>query len=391
MPATYGMCQHKGDLKMQFELTQEQRQIQALAQQFANNKIKSVAAQADKAEQFPMHVYQDALALGLLNTSLPEQYGGAGLRCMDLVLITEALCYGCIGIGAALCINALASEPILIAGTDEQKEIYLKRLTSGAMASFALTEPSAGSDVASIKTRADKVAGGYRLTGSKIWISNANMADFFVLFAKTNADAGHKGLTVFIVPADSEGLTVGEPLSKMGQKAAPACEVFLDGVFVPDNQRIGEEGSGFSIAMQVFDRSRPMVAAFGVGLIQRCLDESLLYATQRESMGKPLINHQAIGHKLADMRIRLESARLLTYQAAWRLDNGLKNTIEASMAKVYAADAAMWAATETIQILGGMGYSTEYPAEKLFRDAKVLQIYEGTSEIQRNIIARELV
>ena len=376
---------------MQFELTQEQKQIQSLAQQFANNEIKPIAAQADQNAQFPMSIYENAFSLGLLNSSLPQEYGGAGLGCMELVLITEALCYGCLGIGAALCINSLAAEPILIAGTHEQKAKYLSRLTSGAMASFALTEPSAGSDVASIKTKADKVQGGYRLTGSKIWISNANMAEFFLVFAKTDPQGGYKGLSAFIVPADTEGLSVGAPLSKMGQKAAPACEVFLDNVFVPDEQLLGEEGSGFNIAMKVFDRSRPMVAAFGVGLIQRCLDESLAYARERESMGRPLIAHQAIAHKLADMRMRLETARLLTYQAAWRLDNGLNNTIEASMAKVNAADSAMWAATETIQIFGGMGYSTEYPAEKLFRDAKVLQIYEGTSEIQRNIIARELM
>lgn len=376
---------------MQFELTQEQKQIQSLAQQFANNEIKPIAAQADQNAQFPMSIYDNAFSLGLLNSSLPQEYGGAGLGCMELVLITEALCYGCLGIGAALCINSLAAEPILIAGTHEQKTKYLSRLTSGAMASFALTEPSAGSDVASIKTKAEKVQGGYRLTGSKIWISNANMAEFFVVFAKTDPQGGYKGLSAFIVPADTEGLSVGAPISKMGQKAAPACEVFLDNVFVPDEQLLGEEGSGFNIAMKVFDRSRPMVAAFGVGLIQRCLDESLAYARERESMGRPLIAHQAIAHKLADMRMRLETARLLTYQAAWRLDNGLNNTIEASMAKVNAADSAMWAATETIQIFGGMGYSTEYPAEKLFRDAKVLQIYEGTSEIQRNIIARELM
>ncbi|SUA65422.1 Acyl-CoA dehydrogenase, short-chain specific [Oligella urethralis] len=376
---------------MQFELTQEQKQIQSLAQQFANNEIKPIAAQADQNAQFPMSIYENAFSLGLLNSSLPQEYGGAGLGCMELVLITEALCYGCLGIGAALCINSLAAEPILIAGTHEQKTKYLSRLTSGAMASFALTEPSAGSDVASIKTKAEKVQGGYRLTGSKIWISNANMAEFFVVFAKTDPQGGYKGLSAFIVPADTEGLSVGAPISKMGQKAAPACEVFLDNVFVPDEQLLGEEGSGFNIAMKVFDRSRPMVAAFGVGLIQRCLDESLAYARERESMGRPLIAHQAIAHKLADMRMRLETARLLTYQAAWRLDNGLNNTIEASMAKVNAADSAMWAATETIQIFGGMGYSTEYPAEKLFRDAKVLQIYEGTSEIQRNIIARELM
>lgn len=375
---------------MQFDLNDEQRQIQALARQFASNEIQPRAAQADREAVFPIDVHHQALGLGLINTSLPESLGGAGLGCLELTIITEALCHGCLGIGTALCINALAAEPILIAGNEGQQREFLGRLTQGAMASFALTEPAAGSDVASIRSRADSAPGGYRLTGSKIWISNANMADFFVVFAKTDMEAGHKGLTAFIVPASSPGVSVGTPLSKLGQKAAPTSEVFFDQVFIPAEQRLGDEGSGFALAMQVFDRSRPMVAAFGVGLIQRCLDEALAYARQRQSMGKALIGHQAIAHRLADMRLRLEAARLLTYQAAWLLDAGRRNTLQASMAKVYAADAAMWAATETLQIFGGMGYSTEYPAEKLFRDAKVLQIYEGTSEIQRNIIAREL-
>lgn len=375
---------------MQFQLNEDQRQIQALAEQFSRNEIESRAAKADREAAFPMEVQEQAVALGLVNTTLPQSLGGQGLGSLELVIITEALCRGCLGIGTALCINALASEPILIAGNEAQKEEYLGRIAQGALASFALTEPSAGSDVASIRTRADRVAGGYRLSGGKIWISNATLAEFFVVFAKTDPDLGYKGMTAFIVPADSPGLTVGEPLSKLGQKAAPTAEVFFDQVFVPEALRLGEEGSGFTLAMKVFDRSRPMVAAFGVGLIQRCMDEALAYACQRESMGKTLMGHQAIAHRLADMRVRLEAARLLAYQAAWRLDNGQTNTLEASMAKLYAADAAMWAATETVQIFGGMGYSTEYPAEKLFRDAKVLQIYEGTSEIQRNIIAREL-
>lgn len=375
---------------MQFALDDDQRQIQALAEQFSRNEIQPRAAAADRDAEFPIEVHEQAVRLGLVNTILPESLGGPGLGSLELVLITEALCRGCLGIGTALCINALASEPILIAGNDSQQAEFLGRIAQGAMASFALTEPSAGSDVASIRTRADRVDGGYRLTGTKIWISNATLAEFFIVFAKTDPDYGHKGMTAFIVPADSPGLSVGVPLSKLGQKAAPTAEVFLDQVFVPTERRLGDEGSGFSLAMKVFDRSRPMVAAFGVGLIQRCMDESLAYACQRESMGKTLMGHQAIAHRLADMRLRLEAARLLTYQAAWRLDNGQSNTLEASMAKLYSADAAMWAATETVQIFGGMGYSTEYPAEKLFRDAKVLQIYEGTSEIQRNIIAREL-
>jgi acyl-CoA dehydrogenase len=212
----------------------------------------------------------------------------------------------------------------------------------------------------------------------------------FVIFAKTNPEAGHRGISAFLVDRDTPGLSVGQPLGKLGQRAGPAAEIFLNDVEVAETARIDAQGDGFLIAMRVFDRSRPMVAALGVGLMQRCLNEALEHARTRQTMGKALIEHQAIGHKLADMALRCEAARLLTQHAAWLLDSGRKNTLQAAYAKTFAADNAMWAATEAVQIFGGMGYSTEYPVEKLFRDAKVLQIYEGTSEIQRNIIAREL-
>lgn len=375
---------------MLFDLTEQQRDIRELARRFADNEIAPRAAQADRDKQFPTQVHALAQELGLLSLHLPESVGGAGLGCLELVLVTEAFCRGCLGIGTALCVNALATEPIVIAGTPQQRNRYLGAAANGALGSFAMTEPAAGSDVAGIRTRALAVSGGYRLNGSKIWISNANVAEFFVVFAKTDGDAGHRGMSAFIVPGDSAGLSVGPPLGKLGQCSAPTCEVFLDDVFVPADHLLGQEGGGFNLAMQVFDHSRPMVAAFGVGLIERCIDEAQAYATQRTSMGKALIEHQVIAHKLADMRVKLEAARLLTYQAAWLVDQGRPNTLQASMAKAFSADAAMWAATETVQIFGGMGYSTEYPVEKLFRDAKVLQIYEGTSEIQRNIISREM-
>lgn len=375
---------------MNFQLTPEQSQIQELARRFAEREILPLAADADRQQTLPLQIQAKAVELGLVNLTLPQRLGGAGLGCLELVLVTEAFCHACLGIGTALCINTLAAEPVVLAGSEVQQQRYLAPLLAGRFASFALTEPGAGSDVAGIRTRATRVDGGWQLTGSKIWISNAPMADFFVVFAKTSPDAGHKGMTAFIVERDSQGLTVGPSMSKLGQRAAPTAEVFLDAVFVPDAQRLGAEGSGFGLAMQVFDHSRPMVAAFGLGLIQRCVDESLAYARSRVSMGKALIEHQAVAHKLAEMQMRLEAARLLTYQAAWMTDQGQRCTLQASIAKAYAADAAMWCATEAVQIFGGMGYSTEYPVEKLFRDAKVLQIYEGTSEIQRNIIAREM-
>lgn len=375
---------------MDFSLSDEQRMIQDLAREFAEREVIPAAAQADRDEVFPMAVQRKALDLGLLNVNLPAEVGGAGLGCLELVLVTEELCRGCLGIGTTLCVNALAGEPIHLAGSEAQRREYLSRLCRGEFASFALTEPGAGSDVAGIRTTAKRVAGGYELNGGKIWISNATLASFFVVFAKTDPEAGHRGMSVFIVERDAPGLAVGAPLGKLGQRAAPTCEVFFDQVFVPERCRVGGEGEGFAIAMRTFDQSRPMVAAFGVGLIQRCLDEALAYAQERHSMGKRLIEHQAVAHRLAEMAMRLEASRLLTYRSALMCDRGERNTLAASMAKACSADGAMWAATEAIQIFGGMGYSTEYPVEKLFRDAKVLQIYEGTSEIQRNVIAREL-
>ena len=375
---------------MQFELTEEQAMIRQLAHDFARQEIAPLAAQADRDQRFHLPLQQQALELGLLNIAMPEAYGGMGLGALEVALVTEQLCRACLGLGTALCVNALAAEPILLAGSEAQKQQWLPRLAQGEFASFALTEPGAGSDAAGIRTSAVRQGDGYVLNGSKIWISNASLASFFVVFAKTDPAAGHKGISAFIVDRDSPGLTVGEPLGKLGQRAAPTCEVFFDQVQVPLHNRLGAEGEGFALAMRTFDQSRPMVAAFGLGLVQRCIDEALPYATGRQSMGQRLIDHQAVAHKLAEMQIRLEASRLLTYQAAWLADQGQRNTLQASVAKAYTSDAAMWAATEAIQILGGMGYSTEYAVEKLFRDAKVLQIYEGTSEIQRSIIAREM-
>ncbi len=309
---------------------------------------------------------------------------------LEQAVVTEELAWVCVGITAAITLNALIADTILLGGNEEQKRQYLGRLLAGEIGAYAVTEPGAGSDVANIQSRAEKTAEGYVLSGSKTWISNATEASFFIVFVKTEPEARHRGITAFVVERDAPGFTVGKKLGKLGQKAAPAAELFLEDVFVPTEARLGEEGSGFGLAMGVFDRSRPMVASFGVGLTQRCLDESVRYGKNRMSMGRPIIQHQAIGHKIAEMGMRGEAARLLTYQAAQLLDAGRLNTLQAAYAKAYAADTAMWAAMEAVQIFGGMGYSTEYPVEKLFRDAKLLQIYEGTSEIQRNIMVREL-
>ncbi|QLG13016.1 acyl-CoA dehydrogenase family protein (plasmid) [Deinococcus sp. D7000] len=374
---------------MDFMLNDEERQLQQLARTFAGREIIPQAAELDRAKAFPQAIYDQALALGLLNLTVPEEYGGAGLGCLALTLVTEELCRGCVGVGAALSINSLAADAIIHHGSEEQKQWVLPRLVAGELASYAATEPGGGSDVAGLQTRAVRDGDQYVLSGSKTWISNANLASFFVVFARTG-EGGSRGLSVFIVERGTPGLRVGEPLDKLGQRCAPTCEVFFDGCRVAVSQRIGEEGQGFRIAMDAFDHSRPMVAAFGVGVHARCLEESLAYAQTRQTMGQPIIRHQLIAAKLAEMSTSLEAARLLTYRAAWLIDHGQRNTLAASQAKLFAAESVMAAATEAVQIFGGMGYSTEYPVEKLFRDAKVLQIYEGTSEIQKLVIAREL-
>lgn len=385
----YSYVLHK-EPRVDFQLSTEQKMIRDLARQFAAKEIVPVAAQFDRSHEFPMDVFHRARELGLLNLTIPSQYGGGGLGVLDLAIVTEQLAWGCTGIGGAIGLNAVASDALLVAGNEDQKRKYLGLLTGGKFGCYAATEPGAGSDVAGLQTAAVRRGDGWVINGTKIWISNATVASFAIVFAKTNAAAGHKGLTTFIVDIDTPGVAVGKKLEKMGQRASPAAELNLVDVHVPQSQMLGREGEGFLVAMQVFDRSRPMIAASAVGLMQRCLDEALAYAKERRTMGKPIIEHQAIGHKLADMAIRCEAARLLVRQASWLLDVGQRNTQQAAFAKAFAADSATWCASEAVQIFGGMGYSTEFPVEKLYRDAKVLQIYEGTSEIQRNIIAREL-
>jgi acyl-CoA dehydrogenase len=379
------------DLVVDFELSDEQRMIRELARRFAEREIKPRAAQCDREASFPPDLRERAADLGLLNISVPEAFGGQGLGALEVAIVAEQLARGCVGIAATLGLNTLIADVLLAAGDAEQKRTYLGRLAAGEFGAYAMTEPDAGSDVAAIATSARRNGDQYVLNGSKVWISNATLASFVIVFAKTDAEAGRRGISAFLLETGTPGFTVGKALGKLGQKAAPAAELFFDEVRIASSARLGAEGDGFSIAMQAFDKSRPMVAAQALGVLQRCLDESLAYATQRRSMGRPIIEHQAVGHKIAEMALRAEAARLLVYQSAWLVDAGKPNTLQAACAKAFAADAAMWAAGEAVQIFGGMGYSTEYPVEKLLRDAKVLQIYEGTSEIQRNIIARELV
>ena len=375
---------------MHFDLSQEQRMIRDLARSFAEKEIAPAAGEFDRSEEFPHAIYDQARELGLVNVTVPEAYGGGGLGILELVLVAEEMARGCPGINAAIGLDAVPADAILVAGTEEQKQKFLPRLTAGEHACYAVTEPAAGSDVVGTQATAVRAGDDYLLNGTKIWISNANVSTFGVVFAKTDPEARHHGMSAFLVELDTPGVTVGRKLEKLGQRAAPAAELHFEDARIPTANRLGEEGTGFVTAMRVFDRSRPMIAAAAVGLIQRCLDESVRYASDRQTMGQPIIKHQAIGHKIADMAIRAEASRLLVQKAAWQIDAGQRNTELAAYCKAFAADAATWAASEAIQIHGGMGYSTEFPVEKLYRDAKVLQIYEGTSEIQRNIIVREL-
>jgi acyl-CoA dehydrogenase len=375
---------------MDFELTSEQRLIRELAREFTEHEILPAAPYFDRQAEFPHDIHRRALELGLLNLTIPTQYGGAGLGVLELALVTEQLAYGCTGIGSAIGLNQVAADALLVGGNEAQKLEYLGRLTSGGFGCYAITESGAGSDVANMQTRAERRGDSYVINGSKIWISNATVSSFAILFAKTDLQAGNRGISAFVVDFDRPGVEISKKFEKMGQRASPAAELNFVDVEVPRSALLGEENMGFLIAMKVFDRSRPMIAATAVGLIARCLDEAKRYALERKTMGKPIITHQAIGHKVADMAMRLEASRLLTYQASWLLDHGQRNTMHAAYAKAFAADTATWAASEAVQVFGGMGYSAEFPVEKLYRDAKVLQIYEGTSEIQRNIIVREL-
>ncbi len=373
-----------------FGLTEEQREIQLLAREFAKNEIAPKAEHYDKSHEYPWPVIKKAQELGLTTMSIPEEYGGLGLSLLEECVVTEELAWGCSGMSTAMGVNGLAILPILIAGTEEQKQAYCGRLAGGEMSSYCLTEPEAGSDVAGIKTTARKDGDHYILNGSKTFITGATVANFFTVFAYTDPGVRYKGMSCFVVERDWEGVSVGQPFDKLGQHASDTAEVIFDNVRVPETYRLGAEGTGFITAMKVFDRSRPATAAGALGVARRALEESIKYAKERISMGKEIWQYQAIGHKIADMAMELEAARLLVWKSAWAVDNGQPDTMVSSFGKAYAADAAMKIATDAVQVFGGYGYMSEYPVEKLMRDAKIFQIYEGTSQIQRNIVVREL-
>lgn len=375
-----------------FQISPEQQELKDLARKFALEEIIPHAAHYDREEKFPLEIAKKAWELGLMNFEVPKEYGGLGLGVLDAILLLEELNYGCAGVSNALAANALAATPLLIAGDDAQKKRYLGQLTSEcSFAAFCTTEPGAGSDVAGMSTTYRKVGDEYVLNGVKHFISNGTVADWYVVFATKDKKEKHKGISGFVFPGDIPGIKKHKMKDKLGQRAADTGEVVLEEVRVPRQALLGEEGQGFRIAMQTFDRTRPEIGAVAIGISQRALDECTKYALERQQFGTAIANFQAVQFMIADMAIRLEAMRLLSYKAGWMLDQGANASIVSSYAKAFGADACMAITTDAVQVFGGYGYMGEYPVQKLMRDAKLLQIYEGTSQIQRVVIARNLL
>jgi acyl-CoA dehydrogenase len=377
---------------MDFALSDEQLALQETARRFARDEVAPVAAQYDRSGEFPREVIRKAWELGLSNTVIPVEHGGVGLSSVDSCIVTEEIAWGCAGIATSVMCNDLGLTPILVAGTPEQQRAWLRPCAERfSLVSFCLSEPNAGSDVAGLQLLAEKQGDDYLLRGTKCWITNGGEADLFTVFATLDRKSRHRGICAFIVPADSPGISRGKKEDKMGQRASDTRVLDFDGVRVPAANRLGAEGEGFKIAMQTLDRSRPPIAALATGIARRALDEAAKYAGERKAFGTAIGGFQAVQFLLADMAKDIEAARLLTLQSAWMVDRGLRASKHSSMAKCFATDAAMRVTTDAVQVFGGNGYTRDYPVEKLMRDAKLMQIYEGTNQIQRLVIARELL
>lgn len=376
---------------MDFELTSEQKEIHDAAMKFARSEMMPNAAKYDEEAKFPIEILTKAWELGLVNTCIPTEYGGSGFTALDSMLITESLAYGCMGMNTAIMANDLALLPIVIGGSHEQKLKFLKPFTeSYKIAAFCLTEPGNGSDAGGLKTSIKEDGDHVILNGNKMWITNAGYADLFVVYATTDSSLKHKGITALVVEKGTPGIEVGKKEDKMGHRCSDTRAVTFNNVRVPKANILGGLNQGWKIAMKTLDHSRPMVAASAVGGAQCALDHAIKYAKERIQFNVPLSSHQAIQFMISDMAMKVEASRLLVHKAAWLLDNGLPNTSLASYAKAFAADSCMQITTDAVQIYGGYGYSKEYPVEKIMRDAKLIQIYEGTSQIQRLVIAKEI-
>jgi acyl-CoA dehydrogenase len=372
-----------------FTLTDEQRNLRDMAHDFAVKEIRPVAWEYDRDGTWPQDIVEKAWDVGLMNSHIPEEYGGAGAGYLDGCLIEEELSWGCSGIQTSLGCNGLATAPVILGGSEEVKKEYLGRLTEAPLlASFCLTEPDAGSDVSGMRSTAVRQADRYVINGSKCFITNGGYANWYTVYAKTDKDAGHRGISAFVVPRDA-GVVVDKKEDKLGQRASNTATISFNDVEIPAENILGEENHGFKLAMMTLDRTRPGVAAMATGIARAAFEFAVEYSKERVQFGVPIAMHQGVQFMIADMATDIEAARLLTWKSAVMLDNGERNTLISSHAKRFAADAAMKVATDAVQIYGGYGFIKDYPVEKLFRDAKIMQLYEGTSQIQRLVIARE--
>jgi acyl-CoA dehydrogenase len=375
-----------------FELSEEQRALQEMARKFARTVMVPRAAECDRKALFPEDIYRQAWELGLMNLNVPAEYGGSGLTAFDQSLIVEELAYGCGGMTTSIIANCLALEPILLGGTEDQRRSVLTPFCKEyQLASFCLTEPGGGSDAGALQTRAKRDGDHYVVSGEKCFITNAPHAKLYTVFTTTDPDQRHRAITAFYVRRDTEGIVPGKDEEKMGHRASSTSTVRFENVHIPVSQRLGAEGEGFGIAMRTLDQTRTPIGALATGIAQAAIDHAAAYSLQRRSFGKPIGEHQAIQMKLAQMATLVQASRLLTWQSALLIDEGKPATLESSIAKSFASDAAMQVTDEAIQVFGGYGYMKEYPVEKLHRDAKLTQIYEGSNEIQRIVIARELL
>jgi len=377
---------------MDLSLSEEQQALAQTAREFTRKEIIPRASHFDETGEFPKEVLKKAWDTGLMNIEIPEAYGGLGGSCLDNCLVQEEVSFGCAGINTSMAANCLGATPLVIAGSDEQKQNYLTRLTKEFLfCAYCCSEPDAGSDVAGMRTRVTRHGDDYVLNGQKRWITNGGVASWYTVFATFDPAMKHRGIACFVVDASTPGVKAGRKENKMGQRASNTTDVIFEDVKLPKSALVGPEDGGFKIAMRTFDKSRPWIAAMAAGVIRRALEESTAYALERKTFGVPIAQHQAVQFMLAEMAIAYESTRLLTHKAAWMVDKGDLSSIVSSYAKAYGADAAMRCTTDAVQIFGGYGYTKEYPVEKLMRDAKLLQIYEGTSQIQRVVIARNIL
>ncbi len=345
----------------------------------------------DKAGKLREGLLEKLDEAGMLSLAVPEEFDGPGLDAISIALMYEELGKGCAGIATAVAANALASYPVILAGTDEQKQKFFSVINDGNLAAFALTEPGAGSDAGAVATAATKDGDHYILNGTKCFITNGGLADIYVIFANARKSAGIRGLTAFIVEKGTPGFSVGKEEHKMGIRTSNTCELILDNVRIPAANRIGREGEGFKLAMKTLDAARPFVGAVSVGLSQAAFEVAVKYSKERVQFGKPIASFQLVQAMLADMAMQIDAARLLVYRACWLKDQGVDYSKESAIAKCFAGDTAMKVTTDAVQVLGGYGYSQEYPTEKYMRDAKIMQIYEGTNQIQRLVIANNIL